>query len=150
MNLWRAATNVSVWETLGCVCSCVSCDLCRLQFEKHGSSLQKTKLKLLEAANLVDKVGSDAEHESHKQTDSSHPCRVETASETFLVLAVLQGVEHPRGVDRPGGLDQPGHDQRFRQPSQHSGSVPVLERKAAPYAPQRQRSTRHVSVCLCR
>lgn len=30
--------------------------LCNLQFDKHGSNFEKTKLKLLEAANLVDKV----------------------------------------------------------------------------------------------
>lgn len=49
-----------------CVCDgCVSfsdpCHFNVLQFEKHGSNLEKTKLKLLEAANLVDKVtGSHA------------------------------------------------------------------------------------------
>lgn len=30
--------------------------LCRWQFENHGNDHEKTKLKLLEAANLVDKV----------------------------------------------------------------------------------------------
>lgn len=39
-----------------------------MQFEKHGGSLEKTKLKLLEAANLVDKVTSDMKHETHKLT----------------------------------------------------------------------------------
>uniref|UniRef100_A0A8D0DE44 ADAM metallopeptidase domain 19 n=1 Tax=Sander lucioperca TaxID=283035 RepID=A0A8D0DE44_SANLU len=40
---------------VGVSCFCVQCGLCRWQFEKHGSSLEKTKQKLLEAANLVDK-----------------------------------------------------------------------------------------------
>ena len=39
-----------------------------MQFEKHGSSFEKTKLKLLEAANLVDKVTSDVKRENHKHT----------------------------------------------------------------------------------
>uniref|UniRef100_A0A669DEE5 ADAM metallopeptidase domain 19b n=1 Tax=Oreochromis niloticus TaxID=8128 RepID=A0A669DEE5_ORENI len=34
---------------------CVRCGLCLLQFEKHNSDLDKTKQKLVEAANLVDK-----------------------------------------------------------------------------------------------
>lgn len=32
----------------------------RFQLERHGSSLEKTKQKLLEAANLVDKVMPEA------------------------------------------------------------------------------------------
>lgn len=44
------------------------CGLCCFQFEKHGSNLEKTKLKLLEAANLVDKVKSDGKYENHKQS----------------------------------------------------------------------------------
>lgn len=36
--------------------------VCRWQFENHGSDHEKTKLKLLEAANLVDKVLSVARH----------------------------------------------------------------------------------------
>lgn len=62
--------------------------------------------------------------------------------------AVLQGFKHPRGIDRSGGVVQPEHDQRFGQPSQHSGSVPVLEKQTAPLAAQRQRSAHHVSVIL--
>ncbi len=37
-----------------------------MQFEKHASNLEKTKMKLLEAANLVDKVTSNVKHETHK------------------------------------------------------------------------------------
>uniref|UniRef100_A0A668AV58 ADAM metallopeptidase domain 19 n=1 Tax=Myripristis murdjan TaxID=586833 RepID=A0A668AV58_9TELE len=40
-----------------CVCVCVhlpAC-MCHFQFEKHGRHLEKTKMKLLEAANYVDK-----------------------------------------------------------------------------------------------
>lgn len=56
---------MSVVKKPGCVCpgcvfsSCFMQRLCNLQFDKHGSDLEKTKLKLLEAANLVDKVMSD-------------------------------------------------------------------------------------------
>lgn len=48
------------WRHLG-VCGrfCFINGLCNLQFDKHGSNLEKTKLKLLEAANLVDKVKPD-------------------------------------------------------------------------------------------
>uniref|UniRef100_A0A3Q0SEF3 ADAM metallopeptidase domain 19 n=1 Tax=Amphilophus citrinellus TaxID=61819 RepID=A0A3Q0SEF3_AMPCI len=34
---------------------CVHCGLCWLQYENHGADLEKTKQKLVEAANLVDK-----------------------------------------------------------------------------------------------
>lgn len=59
--------------------------------------------------------------------------------------AVLQAPEHQGGADRPGGVDQPGLNQRHGQPSQHPGSVPVLEKQTAQQAAQRQRSAHHVS-----
>lgn len=46
---------------------CVHCGLWSLQFEKHNSDLDKTKQKLVEAANLVDKVTSDLKPEKKKK-----------------------------------------------------------------------------------
>lgn len=42
-----------------CFSFCVHCGFCWLQFENHGFNLERTKQKLVEAANLVDKVTSD-------------------------------------------------------------------------------------------
>lgn len=39
-----------------------------MQFEKHGSNFENTKRKLLEAANLVDKVIFKVKHDKHKMT----------------------------------------------------------------------------------
>lgn len=111
------------------------------QFVNHDSDFEKTKLKLLDAANLVDKV---------------RPCETLQRKKTYTLSthfglthlsapAVLQALEHQGGVDRPGGVDQPGLNQRHGQPSQHSGCIPVLEEQAAPQAAQRQRSAHHVS-----
>ena len=49
------------------VCLRIQCGLCFAQFERHGSNLEKTKRKLLEAANLVDKVTFQVKL-FHKQT----------------------------------------------------------------------------------
>lgn len=46
---------------------CVHCGLWSLQFEKHNSDLDKTKQKLVEAANLVDKVTSDLKPEKKRK-----------------------------------------------------------------------------------
>lgn len=54
---------VCVWV---CLFMCTMSVYLVTQFEKHGSSLEKTKMKLLEAANLVDKVTFDVMHETNK------------------------------------------------------------------------------------
>lgn len=124
------------------VCGCVSLNTFHVvwQFVNHGSDFEKTKLKLLDAANLVDKVRRSSRGNGRK-------IPLGTGFEFIFLAAsaVLQAPEHPGGFDRPGGLDRPGHDQRLRQPSQHPGGVPVLEEQAAPQAAQRQRSAHHVS-----
>lgn len=55
---------MSIVKKPGCVsvfCSCFIQRLRNFQFDKHGGDLEKTKLKLLEAANLVDKVTADVD-----------------------------------------------------------------------------------------
>lgn len=59
----------------GCVfSSCFTQRLCNLQFDKHGSDLEKTKLKLLEAANLVDKVTSDVDDVTSVMSTEKSKC----------------------------------------------------------------------------
>lgn len=65
-----------------------------MQFEKHERSLEKTKMKLLEAANLVDKVTSDVKHETHKQTLLSHLYLVVTSLKKKIVTSVCD-FSHP-------------------------------------------------------
>lgn len=136
-------------EVCGCFCSCFIRGVC-LQFDKHGSNLEQTKLKLLEAANLVDKVTSDVDVSLLYLKPTSHQARV-CARVTFLCSStVLQGPQHPCGINRPGGVDQRGPDQRLRQPPQHFGSFSVVERQAAPRFAQRQCPAHHVSgLFLC-
>lgn len=111
------------------------------QFVNHDSDFEKTKLKLLDAANMVDKVRPCEALLRIKTPTLSAYCGLMDLS----APAVLQAFEHQGGVDRPGGVDQPGPDQRHGQPSQHSGCVPGLEEQTAPQAAQRQRSAHHVS-----
>lgn len=117
-----------------------------MQYDKHGSSLDKTKLKLLEAANLVDKVTLSVKTTNRHsrflfRCDKSNSLSVTLSS----TPTVLQASKHPCGLNRSGGVDQRGHDQRLRQPSWHFGGIPVLETQTAPRAPQRQCSAHHVS-----
>lgn len=111
-----------------------------LQFVNHDSDFEKTKMKLLNAANLVDKVQTRDALQRIKHTLNTHFGLIYLSAP-----AVLQAPKHQGGVDRLGGVDQPGLNQRHGQPSQHSGCIPVLEEQTAPQAAQRQRSAHHVS-----